>query len=65
MNRLKSYLECRGLALAYLETAESRNGKGDHGVAIAAIIKAMRYQITANNNLQSLAFHQKPKARKP
>jgi hypothetical protein len=65
MNRLKNYLQCRALAMAYLETAESRNGKGDYGVAIAAIIKAMRYQITGTNNLQSLAFHQKPKARKP
>jgi len=75
MNRLKNYLDCRKIALAYLDTAQDHMnipdhknpeaGRIDRDIAVVSIIKAMRYLITANNNLQSLAFNQKPKRRKP
>ncbi len=65
MNRLKSYLQARTLAKAYLESAKSETAKGKEAVAIYSLIRAVEYLITANNNLQSLAFNQKPKGRKP
>lgn len=61
MNRLKNYLESRKIAEAYLDTAMNRAAKQDYGVAIAAAVKSVRYLIVANNNLQSLAFNQKPR----
>lgn len=64
MNRLKNYLDCRKIAEAYLDTGLNRAAKHEYDLAIAAVIKGIRYLITANNNLQSLAFNQKPKRRK-
>jgi hypothetical protein len=64
MNRLKNYLSSRQLAEAYIRGAADQLGRGEHTLATMSLIKAMQYMITANNNLQSLAFGAKPRKAK-
>jgi hypothetical protein len=64
MNRLKNYLSSRQLAEQYLNSAQSYLARNEQGAAIYNLVNAIRYLITANNNLQSLAFSVKPKKRK-
>lgn len=63
MDRLKNYLDSRRLAVLYLNNAEQMIKKNEVSHAVVDILSAVRYLIVANNNLQSLAFHVKPKRR--
>lgn len=65
INRLKNYLSSRSLAEQYVTSADECLSVGNVHAGLRNLIHALRYLITANNNLQSLAFHVKPKRRKP
>lgn len=62
MNRLKNYLQARQIAQLNLNEAARCTRMGDRQDDVNRyLIEAVRYLITANNNLQSLAFGVKPK----
>lgn len=63
MNRLKNYFSSRRLALLHLGSAVEYDRKGQRSNVNHNLIEAVKYLITANNNLRSLAFGQKPKRR--
>ena len=64
MNRLHNYFLSVKLAKAWLAQAEEYDTK-DSARALHNVILAVRQILTAQNNIASIAFHQKPKARKP
>lgn len=64
MNRLKNYLQARQLAELHLNSAEVFLAKGAAETSVANLIKGVRYLMTANNNLQSLAFEGKRRTSK-
>jgi len=59
VNRLKNYLSSRQLAELHLNAAEECDRKEKQASVNYNLIKAVRYLITANNNLQSLAFEKR------
>lgn len=65
MNRLTNYWTCCKLAKITLAQAEEDVHHKNLERAVHHLVNAVRELMTANNNLASIAFNRKPKARKP
>jgi hypothetical protein len=61
MNRLTNYFESAKMAKVYLCQADEDLKDHREARAIRMVMSAVRCLMTANNNLASIAFHQKPK----
>lgn len=65
MNRLSNYFKSIKLAKAYLASAEELRLKENYEKSLQMTGLAIAEMFTAMNNVASIAFNQKPKARKP
>jgi hypothetical protein len=62
-SRLGSYLGSQKLAKMLLIQAKEEVAKGKFAEAVRDLVKAMEYQMVANNNLANLAFEKRRKSR--
>jgi len=65
MNRLTMYFENAKLAKMYYAQAEEYAKKGDIARAVRDLCQGLTYMTAAMNNVASIGFKTKPKARKP